>query len=99
MSHAAGIFTRPSGNAKAGTAVPAAAATRWCRARSTTGFMKNEPTLRVSGSDASTTMPFRRRTSSTARRTSAAVADTTPARASASRTSGYAGAASSPRSA
>ena len=71
-------------------AAPASASTRSARTRpATTGFMKNEPTLRVSGSAASITMPLRRRIASTAARTSATVGcgDAVPRR-SGRRTSG-----------
>ena len=50
------------------------------RVADTTGFMKNEPTLRLSGSAASTTMPFRLRMAITLSRTSNTVGFSIPAR-------------------
>ena len=80
ISHAAGIFTCPrhreTRRALAGNRCRLARG----RASVTTGFMKNEPTLRVSGSPASMTMPLRRRMVSTALRTSATVGLAIPAR-------------------
>ena len=73
INHAAGIFTRPSLVAKPGGRSLATDATRSRSASLTTGFMKNDPTLRESGSRASTTMPFDRRILSTASRTTETV--------------------------
>ena len=79
ISQAAGTLTRPSPDppaANRGTRVSgphltrAAASTRASAAASSTGLTKNEPTLRVSGSDGSMTMPLRCLSSMTAARAS-----------------------------
>ncbi len=74
ISHAAGTFTSPPPASNLGTAVPgphlarAAASTASSAAASSTGLTKNEPTLRVSGSAGSITIPLRRRSPMTAAR-------------------------------
>jgi hypothetical protein len=76
ISHAAGTFTRPSPASNLGTRVcgphlaRAAASTAASAAPSSTGLTKNEPTLRVSGSAGSITMPLRCLSSITAALTS-----------------------------
>jgi len=78
ISQAAGTFTSPSPASNLGTTVScphrarAASSTRASAAASRTGLTKNEPTLRVSGSAGSMTIPLRRRSPSTAARASAA---------------------------
>ena len=89
MSHAAGSLTRPASAGNAGGCVPASAVTRSRSPGATSGFMKNDPTLRVSGSPTSITMPFRRRTASTAFRTSSTSGVDTPACAKYCVMSGY----------
>jgi len=74
ISHAAGTFTSPSPASNLGTVVPAphlaraARSTRASAPTSRTGLTKNEPTLRVSGSAGSITIPLRLRSSMTAAR-------------------------------
>ena len=74
ISQAAGTFTSPPPASNLGTAVPAphlaraAVSTARSAAASSTGLTKNEPTLRVSGSAGSITIPLRRRSSRTAAR-------------------------------
>ena len=76
ISHAAGTFTRPSPASNLGTRVcgphlaRADASTAARAAASSTGLTKNEPTLRVSGSAGSITMPLRCLSSITAALTS-----------------------------
>ena len=64
MSHAADVFTVPSGCANAGAPSGSSAAP-------TNGFVKNEPADHVSWSPGSSTMPLPRRSARTASRTSA----------------------------
>ena len=72
ISQAAGTFTRPSPASNLGTRVSspqrtrAAVSTTASAAASSTGLTKNEPTLRVSGSAGSMTMPLRCLSSRTA---------------------------------
>src|SRR3954447_5404089 len=76
MSHAADVFTRPSASGNAGGAAPSPrrSATRRSSAAndsaSRIGFVKKDPALTESGSAGSITMPFPRRSASTAERTS-----------------------------
>jgi hypothetical protein len=75
---------RPSPAGQDGYAVPGAnlASNPASPARSSTGLVKKDPALQVSGSAASTTMPLLRRSRSTASRTSASGATSPTARAS-----------------
>jgi hypothetical protein len=78
ISQAAGTFTSPSPASNVGTTVSgphlarAASSRRASAPAPRTGLTKNEPTLRVSGSAGSMTIPLRRRSRSTAARASAA---------------------------
>ena len=77
ISQAADVLTRPSGSGQRGTRTSSPTNSR---ARSSSaanaagsriGFVKNEPADTESGSPGSTTMPFARRSASTASRTAA----------------------------
>ena len=74
ISQAAGTFTSPPPASNLGTVVPAphlacaTASTARSPAASSTGLTKNEPTLRVSGSAGSITIPLRLRSPMTAAR-------------------------------